>query len=142
MSIDALHHLLLPALVLAISPTLAIGRVFRASLSGSYDMDYVRTARAKGLTEGKVMSRHVLRNSLNAPLSMIGLQLGFMFSSDLVVENVFGWPGLGSYLGDSISVSDFPAVAGVTFVLGTIYLVSNTVVEILQSITDPRLAIR
>jgi peptide/nickel transport system permease protein len=142
MSLDALHHVLLPSLVLSISPALAIGRVFRSSLNDTVSQDFVRTARSKGMTETQVMIHHVIRNSLNAPLSMIGIQLGFMFSSDLVVENVFAWPGLGSYLGASIPVSDFPAVAGVTFVLGAIYLISNTVVEILQGIADPRIAIR
>jgi peptide/nickel transport system permease protein len=140
LSIDAIEHLLLPAVVLAVSPALAIGRVLRSSLMTTLDAEYVRTARSKGLSESAIVGRHVLRNSVNAALSMSGLQIGFMFGGVLVVESVFSWPGLGSYLGASIPVSDFPAIAGVTFVLGFVYILANTVVDILQSAADPRIA--
>jgi peptide/nickel transport system permease protein len=140
LSIDAIGHLLLPAVVLAVSPALAIGRVLRSSLMTTLDAEYVRTARSKGLTERAIVGRHVLRNSVNAALSMSGLQIGFMFAGVLVVESVFSWPGLGSYLGASIPVSDFPAIAGVTFVLGFVYILANTVVDILQHAADPRIA--
>ncbi|WP_375389161.1 ABC transporter permease, partial [uncultured Amnibacterium sp.] len=116
---DALWHLALPAAVLSIAPAVAIGRVFRASLDGVLGMDHVRTARAKGLSERRVLTRHVVRNALGAGLSMAGLQLGFMFAGVVVVEQVFSWPGIGNYLAASIPVSDFPAIAGVTLVLGT-----------------------
>lgn len=138
-TVDALEHLVLPALALAFGPALSIGRVFRAGILATLDTDYVRTARSKGLTEWRVLSRHVVRNSLNGTLSMFGLHLGYMFAGVLVVENIFGWPGLGSYLGASIPVADFPAIAGVTFILATIYIASNTLVDILQSIADPRI---
>jgi len=138
---DALQHLLMPALALAIGPALAIGRIFRSSILATLDSDFVRTARAKGLTERSVLVRHVLRNSVNGALSMTGLHLGFMFAGVLVVESVFSRPGMGSYLGASLGVSDFPAVAGVTFVLATIYIVTNTVVDILQGIADPRITV-
>ncbi|HLU55617.1 MAG TPA: ABC transporter permease [Pseudonocardia sp.] len=141
LSVDALEHLLLPAVVLAVSPALAIGRVLRSSLLTTLETDHVRTARAKGLTERAIVTRHVLRNSVNAALSMTGLQLGFMFAGVLVVENVFSWPGLGSYLSASIPVADFPAVAGVTFVLGVVYIVANTAVDVLQTAADPRIAL-
>lgn len=139
LSMDALAHLVLPAAALAVSPALAIGRVFRSSLMSTLQAEYVRTARSKGLTEARIVGRHVLRNSLNAALSMTGLQIGFMFSGVLVIEGIFSWPGLGSYLGASIPVSDFPAIAGVTFILGAIYLTANTVVDFLQSVADPRI---
>lgn len=138
---DALRHLLLPALALAVGPALAIGRVFRSSLRTTLDAEYVRTARAKGLGERSIVVRHVARNSVNAALSMTGLQIGFMFAGVLVVESVFSWPGLGSYLGASIPVSDFPAVAGVTFVLGAVYITANTAADILQGVADPRVAV-
>ncbi|RKN08378.1 ABC transporter permease [Streptomyces radicis] len=140
LSVDALEHLLLPGIALAVGPALAIGRVFRSSLLGTLDAEYVRTARSKGLTERRIVLRHVVRNSLNAALSMSGLQIGFMFAGVLVVESVFSWPGLGSYLGASIPVSDFPAVAGVTLVLGAIYIVANTAADVLQGMADPRVA--
>ncbi|MDT0345367.1 ABC transporter permease [Streptomyces litchfieldiae] len=101
----------------------------------------MRTARAKGLTERAIVLRHVARNSVNAALSMSGLQVGFMFAGVLVVESVFSWPGLGSYLGAGIPVSDFPAVAGVTFVLGAVHIAANTAVDILQGAADPRITL-
>ncbi|VEG53377.1 binding-protein-dependent transport systems inner membrane component [Mycolicibacterium aurum] len=138
---DALHHLILPALVIALGPAVGIGRVLRSSLLGDIDSDYARTARAKGLSESQIMRRHVLRNSVGAALSMTGLQIGLMFSGVLVVEQVFGWPGIGQYIAQSIPVADFPAIAGVTLMLGALYVVINTAVDLLQVAADPRIAL-
>ncbi|OPX05439.1 ABC transporter permease [Mycobacterium sp. AT1] len=137
---DAFHHLILPALVIAIGPAVAIGRVLRSSLLGDVDSDYARTARAKGLPEGKILARHVLRNSVGSALSMTGLQVGLMFSGVLVVEQVFGWPGIGQYIAQSIPVADFPAIAGVTLMLGALYVFINTAVDLMQAAADPRIA--
>ena len=136
---DALKHLLLPALVLAIAPAIAIGRIWRSSMEEIFSADYIRTARSKGLSDSAVLRYHVLRNSLNPPLSMAGLQLGFIFAGVVVVEQVFSWPGLGNYLAESIQVSDFPAIAGVTLVLGALYILVNAVVDVLQAVVDPRI---
>ncbi|MCV7229341.1 ABC transporter permease [Mycolicibacterium komossense] len=137
---SAFHHLILPALVIALGPAVAIGRVLRSSLLTDADSDYARTARAKGLSEGNIMARHVLRNCIGASLSMTGLQVGLMFSGVLVVEQVFGWPGIGQYIAQSIPVADFPAIAGVTLLLGALYVFINTVVDLLQAAADPRIA--
>ena len=137
---SAIQHVILPAAVLAIGPALAIGRILRASLETTRRSDHVRTARAKGLAEGSVMTRHVLRNALNPALSMAGLQLGFVFASVVVVEEVFSWPGIGDYLAQSIPASDFPAIAGVTLLLGAIYIVTNAVVDVLMAVADPRIS--
>ncbi|CAN5465196.1 ABC transporter permease [soil metagenome] len=139
--VDAIHHLMLPALVIAIGPAVAIGRVLRSSLLSDIDSDYARTARAKGLSETGIMARHVLRNSVGAALSMTGLQVGLMFSGVLVVEQVFGWPGIGQYIAQSIPVADFPAIAGVTLMLGALYVLINTAVDLLQAAADPRIAV-
>ena len=139
--LDALHHLLLPATVVAIGPAVAIGRVLRSSLIGDIDSDYARTARAKGLSEGRILARHVLRNCVGAALSMTGLQIGLMFSGVLVIEQVFGWPGIGQYIAQSIPVADFPAIAGVTLMLGALYVFVNTAVDLLQAAADPRIAV-
>ena len=138
---DAVKHLILPAVALGIGPAVAIGRVLRAGITDTLASDYVRTARAKGLTEPRVLRRHVLRNAINGALSMTGLQVGFMLAGTVIVEGVFSWPGVGSYLEASISASDFPAVAGVTFVFAGAYIVANTLVDILQSLADPRIAL-
>jgi peptide/nickel transport system permease protein len=138
---DAVHHLILPASVIAIGPAVAIGRVLRSSLMTDIDSDYARTARAKGLSESRIMASHVLRNSVGAALSMTGLQVGLMFSGVLVVEQVFGWPGIGQYIAQSIPVADFPAIAGVTLMLGALYVFINTAVDLLQAAADPRIAV-
>jgi|KBSMisStaDraftv2_1062788.scaffolds.fasta_scaffold376663_2 peptide/nickel transport system permease protein len=138
--VNALQHLVLPAVVLSVAPAVAIGRVFRSSLQAVLGVDYVRTARSKGLTEQQVVAHHVVRNAIGPALSMGGLQLGFMFAGVVVVEQVFSWPGIGNYLAASIPVADFPAIAGVTLVLGAIYVLSNLVVDLLQALADPRVA--
>jgi peptide/nickel transport system permease protein len=140
-TIDALRHLVLPALAVAIGPAVSIGRVLRSSLLDARRTDYVRTARAKGLGEGRVLLRHVLRNALGPGLSMAGLQVGLMFAGVLIVEQVFAWPGIGQYTAQSIPVADFPAIAGVTLLLGAGYVVLNTVVDVLQAVADPRIKV-
>ncbi|MFG1934752.1 ABC transporter permease [Mycobacterium sp. NPDC048908] len=138
---DALHHLVLPAVVIALGPAVAIGRVLRSSLLTDGDSDYARTARAKGLSEGRIMVGHVLRNCVGGALAMTGLQVGLMFSGVLVIEQVFGWPGIGQYIAQSIPVADFPAIAGVTLMLGVLYVAINTAVDLLQAAADPRIAV-
>ena len=129
----------MPALAVAAIPAVSIGRVLRSSLIGQMRADYVRTARAKGLTERQVVLGHVLRNSVNAALSMTGLQVGLMFSGVVVIEEIFGWPGIGQYMAQSIPAADFPAISGVTLLLGAGYVAVNTIVDILQAIADPRI---
>jgi peptide/nickel transport system permease protein len=138
-TLDAFRHLVLPSLAVAIGPAVSIGRVLRSSLADSGRARYVTTARAKGLSEGSVLTRHILRNSVGPALSMTGLQVGLMFAGVLVVEQVFAWPGIGQYTAQSIPVADFPAIAGVTLVLGAGYVVINTIVDTLQAIADPRI---
>jgi peptide/nickel transport system permease protein len=137
--LDALKHLLLPGLAVAVGPAVAIGRVLRSSLVTTLRTDYTRTARAKGLPEWRVMSKHVLRNSVGAALSMTGLQVGLMFAGVLVIELIFAWPGLGQYTAQSIPVDDFPAIAGVMLLLGVGYVAINTAVDLLQAAADPRI---
>jgi len=137
--VDAQKHLLLPALCVALAPAAAIGRVLRSSLVTTMQTDYVRTARSKGLRERTVLLRHGMRNSIGPALSMTGLQIGLMFAGIVVIESIFAWPGIGFYTVQSIPRTDFPAIAGVTLVLGAAYVIVNTIVEILQASADPRL---
>jgi peptide/nickel transport system permease protein len=138
---DAVGHLVLPGLCIAILPAVSIGRVFRSSLVSTMRTDYIRTARAKGLREIVVLWRHAVRNSLGPALSMGGLQVGLMFAGVVVIESIFAWPGIGLYTVQSIPHSDFPAIAGVTLVLGAGYVIVNTVVDLLQAVADPRIAL-
>jgi peptide/nickel transport system permease protein len=140
-TVDAIKHLILPSLAIALGPAVSIGRVLRSSLVADRHSDYARTARAKGLGEFRLLRQHVLRNAVGAALSMTGLQVGLMFAGVLVVEQVFGWPGIGQYVAQSIPVADFPAIAGVTLMLGIAYIVINTAVDVLQAAADPRIKV-
>jgi peptide/nickel transport system permease protein len=138
---DGVQHLLMPATAIALGPAVAIARVLRSSLVSDQRSDYARTARAKGLSEPAILLRHVLRNCVGAALSMTGLQVGLMFAGVLVIEQVFSWPGIGQYVAQSIPVADFPAISGVTLLLGVGYVVINTVVDLLQAVADPRIKV-
>ncbi|MBS1886539.1 MAG: ABC transporter permease [Actinobacteria bacterium] len=136
---DVLWHLVLPATALALTPALLTARTLRSSLRFSLRQDYARTARAKGLRERDVLWRHALRNSLNAPLTICGLELGGMLAGIAVVETIFAWPGIGLYIDRSIAAGDVPAIAGVTLVTGIVFVFANAIVDLLQLAVDPRL---
>lgn len=138
-TIDAVHHLILPAVCAALVPAVAIARVLRGSLVTTMRSDYVRTARAKGLKEGTVLRRHALRNAAGPTMSLMGLLVASLFAGTLIVEQIVAWPGLGAYLLRSIASADFPAISGIVIVLGVIYVSVNLIVEIAQSFIDPRL---
>ncbi len=138
-TLDAIKHLIMPALALALLPAVAVGRVLRGSMIASLRADHVRVARAKGLSEWQVLWRHCLRNSAGPALAMSGLMLGLVFEGLVVVETVFAWPGIGSYVAASIPKDDFPAIAGVTMLLGASYVLVNTIVDLLQAAADPRI---
>jgi peptide/nickel transport system permease protein len=137
--LDALHHVALPALCLAIGPAMLIARTLRSALLVALASDYARTARAKGLTETQVLVRHGVRNALNAPLTIGGLQVGAMLAGIAVVETVFAWPGLGQYTTRAIAAQDFPAIAGITLVTGLVFVLANALVDVAQVAADPRL---
>jgi peptide/nickel transport system permease protein len=139
--LDALRHLVLPGVSLAIAPAVALGRVLRSSLVTNLRSDYVRTARAKGLREPIIMFRHVLRNSVGPALSLGGVQAAIVFANLTVIEKIFAWPGVGLYMAENISQSDFPAIAGVTLLLGATYVAINALVDILQGVADPRIRV-
>jgi ABC-type dipeptide/oligopeptide/nickel transport system permease component len=138
-SVDALKHIFLPALALALPIGVAVGRSLNSALHDVLSQAYVRTARGKGLSETSVLLRHGLRNAASAPLSMFSLQIRLLFGGLLVVERVFGWPGLGLYAVQAFASADLPAVLGVAMVFGILYIMVNTLVEISQSLADPRI---
>ncbi|NBB47836.1 ABC transporter permease subunit [Rhizobium sp. CRIBSB] len=140
-SLDAAAHLVLPALALALPLAVAVGRSLNGALVDVLKQNFIRTARGKGLSEVNVILRHGLRNAASAPLAMIGLQFGVLFGNLLVVERVFAWPGLGLYMVQSFATSDLPAVLGVSLIFGLIYIVISALIEIAQSMADPRIAL-
>ncbi len=139
--VDAFKHLLLPALCIAVGPAVAVGRILRSSVLGTVGQDYVRTARAKGLSETRVMLRHILRNCLNSTMAMIAVQCGAMFAALLAVEPIFTWPGIGSWVRNAVEFGDYPAVLAVTLITSAIYITANAAGDVLQTVADPRIAL-
>lgn len=140
-SLNALWHLALPALALSVPIAISVGRSLNSALIDVMRQPYIRTAKGKGLSEARLFLRHGLRNSASAPLAMLGLQVGLMFGNLLIVERIFSWPGLGLYTVQSFATSDLPAVLGVALVFGAFYILVTMLVEILQSLADPRIAL-
>ena len=140
-SLDALAHVILPALALALPIAVAVGRSLNGALHEVMQQPYVQTARGKGISETTIVLRHGVRNAASAPLAMIGLQVGLLFGNLLIVERVFAWPGLGLYTVQALASSDLPAVLGVSLVFGAIYILVNILVEIGQSVADPRIGL-
>jgi len=140
-SLDALAHIILPALALALPIAVAVGRSLSGSLHDVMRQSYIRTGRGKGLSEASVVLRHGLRNAASAPLAMTGLQVGLLFGNLLIVERIFAWPGLGLYTVQALASADLPAVLGVSLVFGAFYILVSILVEITQSLADPRIAL-
>ena len=138
----SLRHLALPVAALALG-RLAVGARFtRSGMLETLSQPYVRTARAKGLREGPVVLRHAFRNALIPVVTMLGIQIGFLLSGAVLVEVVFTWPGLGRYAVDSVLSFDFYAVIGAALVIAVIFVVSNTIVDLLYAQLDPRISQR
>jgi len=136
---DALAHIALPAMVLAVYTMGAITRFTRAAMLESLGQDFVRTARAKGLPEVRVISGHVLRPALAAIVTVSGMAFGRMLGGAVLVEAVFSWPGLGDYAYRSALALDLRAIMGVSLVIAVVYILVNLVVDILYAVIDPRI---
>ncbi|MDW3217915.1 MAG: ABC transporter permease [Acidimicrobiales bacterium] len=136
---DALKHLILPAFALSTIPMAVIARITRSSLLEVMGKDYVRTARAKGSRERRVVIRHGLRNALLPVTTIIGLQLGALLSGAVLTETIFGLAGAGTMIFDAITARDFPVIQGFVVVIATLYVVINLIVDILYAYLDPRI---
>jgi peptide/nickel transport system permease protein len=138
---DALAHLMLPTLVLTLYTVGLLTRFTRSAVLEVLEQDYVRSARAKGLPGRTVLFRYVLRAAMVPILTVVGLAFGALLSGTVLVEEIFAWPGLGSYAYQAASHLDLPAVMGVGLLVGVIYLVINLVVDLLYGVIDPRVRI-
>jgi peptide/nickel transport system permease protein len=139
--LDTLSHLFLPALTLAAYPIAVIARMMRASILETLSLDHVRTARAYGLGEGKILRSLVLRNALSPVLSVIGLTLAYSLTGTFFVEVVYSWPGLGTFAVKSILNVDFPSIMGITLLGAVGYVVINLLVDLGQAWLDPRIRV-
>jgi len=136
---DALRHLVLPAFVLGYYSAGLITRMTRGSMLEVLRQDYVRTARAKGVREGRVVWRHALRNALLPTVTVVGLTYGGLLSGAVLTETIFAWPGIGRYATNSVINVDVPAVLGVTLVIAIIYSIANLIVDVLYAYLDPQI---
>lgn len=136
---DAFLHLILPASALAMYSMAIITRMTRSSMLDTLQQDFIRTARAKGISESKVVGKHALRNGLIPIVTVIGLQLGSLLGGAVLTETVFSWPGIGAYTVACILKSDFPVVQGVVLLVATIFVLMNLFVDVIYAFLDPRI---
>lgn len=136
--VNAAAHLILPAITLGFFSTAVVMRMTRSSMLEAMGQDFVRTARAKGLSERVVIWRHIFKNAFPPILTTLGIVFGSLLSGAVLTETVFNWPGLGRYATTSVTTLDYPAVMGVTLVAAIVYPVVNTLVDIGYAFIDPR----
>ena len=133
------EHFVLPGIVLAFTAIPALTRLMRSGMIDALGSDYIRTARAKGLTRGSIIFKHALRNAALPVVSIAAVQLGFMLGGSIVIETVFALHGVGYLAWESISKNDFPVVQAVVLVLASLYIALTLLSDILNAVLDPRL---
>ena len=139
--IDIAHHLVLPSITLSLFYMALYARLMRATMLEQRGLEYVTTARAKGLTERRITMRHMLRNALLPVLTMAGVQVGGLLGGSVVVESVFAWPGLGQLAFEALFSRDFNLLLGIFFLSACLVVAVNIVVDVLYVILDPRIRI-
>ena len=137
-TVEAWRHLILPATTLGIAASAIIARLVRASMLDVLKEDYVRTARSKGMPERRVVWRHAFRNALMPIVTVIGLEFGVLLSGAIIAETIFSWPGLGRYLINGITGSDFPAVQGAVMAIAVTFVLVNLIVDLGYTLLDPK----
>ncbi|MGY9035747.1 MAG: ABC transporter permease [Rhodobacterales bacterium] len=137
--LDIIHHLVLPTFTLAILYLASYSRISRASMLDVLGSDYIRTARAKGLSETKVIFKHSLKNAAMPVVTLAGLQLAQVFSGAILVETVFSLPGVGPLLYESIVRRDFPVILGVLFGAASTTIIANIITDLIYKYMDPRI---
>jgi len=136
---DLLRHLIMPAFVLGTVPMAILARMTRSSMLEALNQDYVRTAHAKGLHARAVVIGHALKNALLPIVTVVGLQVGFLLSGAILTETIFGWPGIGRWVYDSIQLRDYPVVQGVTLLIALVFVFVNLLVDLSYAFIDPRI---
>jgi dipeptide transport system permease protein len=137
--LDALRHLILPAIVLGTVPLAVIARITRSSMLEVLSEDYVRTARAKGLSPAGVIGVHALRNALLPVVTVIGLSVSGLMAGAVLTETIFSWPGVGHWLIDSIGRRDYPALQGGVLLISAVVVFVNLIVDLVYGMIDPRI---
>ena len=136
---SAVSHLILPSIVLGTIPLAVIARQTRSAIIEVLSEDYVRTARAKGLSPARVIGLHALRNALIPVITVVGLQVGVLLAGAILTETIFAWPGVGKWIIDSISRRDYPAVQGGILLIASVVIVVNLFVDLIYGVINPRI---
>jgi dipeptide transport system permease protein len=136
---SAVSHLILPMIVLGTNPLAIIARMTRSAMLEVLGEDYIRTARAKGLSKVRVIALHAFRNALIPVITVIGLQVGVLFTGAILTETIFSWPGVGKWLIEAINRRDYPVLQGGLLMLGVMVMVVNLLVDVAYGIINPRI---
>src|SRR5262249_18311559 len=139
--VDIARHLVLPALTLSLFYMALYARLMRATMLEQRELDYVITARAKGLSEGQITLRHVMRNAVMPVITVAGIQLGSLLGGSVVVEAVFAWPGLGQLAFQALFARDLNLLLGIFFICSCLVVVANIVVDLVYVLLDPRVRV-
>lgn len=139
---DVVQHMVLPVFVLGVASAAATGRYMRGSLLEVVHQDYIRTARAKGLSEVLVIGKHAMRNALIPIITLFGLSLPFLLGGAVIVETVFSWPGMGKLTVDAIFARDYPLIIATTLVSGVMVILGNLFADVMYVIVDPRIRVK
>ena len=138
---DALWHLTLPAFTLSTIPLAIVARMTRSSMLEVLRQDYIKTARAKGLSPGIVVMKHALRNALIPVITVIGLMFGILMAGAILTETIFAWPGVGKWLYDAVLQRDYMVIQGGTLFVAAIFVIINLVVDILYAVINPKISV-
>jgi peptide/nickel transport system permease protein len=136
---QALSHIIMPAICLSAGTMAIIARMMRSSMLEVIGQDYIRTARAKGLSEGNVIYKHALANASIPTITMVGLQIGYLLGGAVITETLFSWPGVGSYVTESILATDYAPIQAFTLLSAVVYSVINLLVDVIYGLIDPRI---
>ena len=138
---SSLKHLVLPSITLGASVAAIVARVLRSSMLEVLRADYVQLARSKGAPESSVVLKHALRNALIPTITVVGLQVGVLLGGNMIVENVFGWPGLGRMVVEAIFNRDFPLIQGSVMVYAFTFVIANLIVDVLYTYLNPKITL-
>lgn len=139
---DVLWHLILPAVTLSSIPMAIVARMTRSSMLDVLRQDYIKTAKAKGLSEFKVVIKHALRNALIPVVTTIGLQFGILLGGAILTETIFAWPGVGKWMFDAVMQRDYMVIQGGTLIIASAFIIINLVVDVLYAVINPRISVQ
>ena len=139
---DALMHLALPSIALSTIPLAIVARMTRSSMLEVLRQDYIKTARAKGLSEVKIVFKHALRNGLIPVVTVVGLQFGILLGGAILTETVFAWPGVGKWLFDGVVKRDYMVIQGGSLLVASSFVIINLIVDVLYAIINPRISVK